>query len=370
MGQALVRLVDVSKAYGSVSALREASLDVMEGEFFTLLGPSGSGKSTTLMLIAGFEQPSAGQILFRGVSLGARPPHKREMGMVFQNYALFPHMTVFENVAFPLRMHRVRRSEMAPRVRDMLAVVGLPGLEGRYPRQLSGGQQQRVALARALVYRPALLLLDEPLGALDKKLREEMQSELKSIQRELGVTTLYVTHDQQEALALSDRIAIMNRGEIVQVGSPLELYERPASAFVAGFLGDVNLLEGCVTGREGRDLRIAVEGGLLVRAEGDSAIALGARVIVAIRPERLTIGDEASGAYNAWPGVVSNTVFVGELVRHSVALSGGVRMKLTRQYQGAESVWAEGRSVVLSVTPRDCRVVSGVEQSTSEDRAG
>src|SRR6267142_912392 len=246
MSEPLVTLFAVSKHYGRAIAVNNVSLDVFEGEFVTLLGPSGSGKTTMLMLIAGFEAPTSGEIRIRGASVVARPPEKRDIGMVFQSYALFPHMTVFDNVAFPLRTRRLAGPEVTQRVDEALAAVRMSGLDGRYPRQLSGGQQQRIALARALVYRPSLLLMDEPLGALDKKLREEMQSELKSLQRELGITTLYVTHDQQEALALSDRIAIMNGGDLVQVGAPLALYEHPATDFVAGFLGDVNLVDGVV----------------------------------------------------------------------------------------------------------------------------
>src|SRR5215472_9985364 len=261
MAPVLVSLVGVSKTYGRAMAVQRLALDVAEGEFLTLLGPSGSGKTTTLMLIAGFERPTSGEILIRGASVLAQPPEKRDIGMVFQSYALFPHMTVFDNVAFPLRTRRLAASEVARRVGQALEAVRMSGLDGRYPRQLSGGQQQRIALARALVYRPSLLLMDEPLGALDKKLREEMQSELKSLQRELGITTLYVTHDQQEALALSDRIAIMNGGDVIQVDSPLALYERPATEFVAGFVGDVNLVEGVAAETGGNLARIQLVDG-------------------------------------------------------------------------------------------------------------
>src|SRR5438034_6696152 len=275
MSRVLVTLANVHKAYGRVVALNDLSLDIAEGEFLTILGPSGSGKTTTLMLIAGFERPTRGEIFIRGESVVARPPEKRDIGMVFQSYALFPHMTVFDNVAFPLRARRLAARAVAGRVSEALAVVRLPGLQDRYPRQLSGGQQQRVALARSLVYRPSLLLMDEPLGALDRKLREEMQSELKTIQRELGVTTLYVTHDQQEALALSDRIAVMNAGDLVQVGAPLELYERPATDFVAGFLGDVNLVDGVVVEIAGGSGRIRITEGLDVSTPAGPAVAVG-----------------------------------------------------------------------------------------------
>src|SRR5215831_5575168 len=288
MPAVLVKLDRVAKMYGPVHAVNDVSLDVHEGEFLTLLGPSGSGKTTMLMLIAGFEHPSSGEILIRGASVVAQPPHRRDIGMVFQSYALFPHMTVFDNVAFPLRARKMPGREIDSRVRQVLDIVRLPDVERRYPRQLSGGQQQRVALARAVAYQPSLLLMDEPLGALDRKLREEMQLELKTIQRELGVTTLYVTHDQQEALALSDRIAIMNHGDLVQIGSPVELYESPADDFVAGFLGDVNLLEGVAT-LDGGLLRIAV-GTLEVAVQGSGREAVGKTVRASVRPERLRFG--------------------------------------------------------------------------------
>jgi ABC-type Fe3+/spermidine/putrescine transport system ATPase subunit len=284
MPRSLVTLVAVSKAYGRTIAVNKVSLEVGEGEFVTLLGPSGSGKTTTLMLIAGFEQPTSGEILVRGESVVTRPPEKRDIGMVFQSYALFPHMTVFENVAFPLKTRRVAGPDVAKRVGEVLAAVRMAGLGARYPRQLSGGQQQRVALARALVYRPSLLLMDEPLGALDKKLREEMQSEIKTLQRELGITTIYVTHDQQEALALSDRIAIMNGGDVIQVGSPLALYERPATDFVAGFLGDVNFVEGVAAVVSGELVRVQVGDGPEVLTLGGPPLAPGKRVRMTIRP--------------------------------------------------------------------------------------
>jgi len=266
MSEPFVTLRAVSKHYGRAIAVNKISLDVFEGEFVTLLGPSGSGKTTTLMLIAGFEQPTAGEIRIRGESVVARPPEKRDIGMVFQTYALFPHMSVLDNVAYPLRTRRVRSPEVMERVARALDAVRMSPFAGRYPRQLSGGQQQRVALARALVYRPSLLLMDEPLGALDKKLRDEMQAELKNLQRTLGVTTLYVTHDQQEALTLSDRVAIMNAGDVVQIGSPLDLYEHPATDFVAGFLGDVNTFDGVAGDTAGAVTHIAVADGFHVCA--------------------------------------------------------------------------------------------------------
>jgi ABC-type Fe3+/spermidine/putrescine transport system ATPase subunit len=241
-----VRLVDVSRSYGSVVAVSHLTLDVTAGEFLTLLGPSGCGKTTTLNMIAGFLQPSAGEIWLRGRRVESLPPYRRDTAMVFQQYALFPHMTVFENIAFGLRMRRTPAAQLRARVDEALALVGLPGLGDRFPLQLSGGQQQRVALARAIAVRPAVLLLDEPLSNLDLKLREGMRLELKRLHRELGTTTIFVTHDQTEALVLSTRIAVMHQGRIEQVGAPQEIYEQPRSRFVAEFVGQTNLLRGRV----------------------------------------------------------------------------------------------------------------------------
>jgi len=354
----LVKLDRVAKTYGPVRAVNDVSLDVHEREFLTLLGPSGSGKTTMLMLIAGFEQPASGEILIRGASVVAQPPHRRDIGMVFQSYALFPHMTVFDNVAFPLRARKTPGREIDARVRQVLDIVRLPGVEKRYPRQLSGGQQQRVALARAVAYRPSLLLMDEPLGALDRKLREEMQLELKTIQRELGVTTLYVTHDQQEALALSDRIAIMNHGDLVQIGSPVELYESPADDFVAGFLGDVNLLEGVAT-VDGGLLRITV-GPLGVVVPGGGREVAGKTVRVSVRPERLRFafdGQAASPADNAWPGVVRDAVFQGEFVRYTVVVGGTIALKLVQPFSGPHAMLRPGQAAVVQSAAHDWRVI-------------
>jgi putative spermidine/putrescine transport system ATP-binding protein len=356
MSRSLVRLVGVSKAYGRTVAVNNVSLEVGEGEFVTLLGPSGSGKTTTLMLIAGFERPTGGQILMRGESVVARPPEKRDIGMVFQSYALFPHMTVFENVAFPLRTRRLAGPEVAKRVDEVLAAVRMSGLDGRYPRQLSGGQQQRIALARALVYRPSLLLMDEPLGALDKKLREEMQSELKTLQRELGITTLYVTHDQQEALALSDRIAIMNGGDVVQVGSPLALYEHPATDFVAGFLGDVNLVDGVAAEAATGLVRVQIVDGPEVLTLGELPLAAGKRVRLAIRPERLEIGTTELAGPNAWRGRVREVAFYGELVRYGVDVQSSVVLRVTRPFRGQDTLFTLGQEIWLTSRPDDWRL--------------
>lgn len=355
MSEPLVMLRAVSKHYGRAIAVNKVSLDVFEGEFVTLLGPSGSGKTTTLMLIAGFEEPTSGEIRIRGASVLTRPPEKRDIGMVFQSYALFPHMSTFENVAYPLRTRRLPAAETAERVGRALDSVRMSGFAERYPRQLSGGQQQRVAVARALVYRPSLLLMDEPLGALDKKLREEMQGELKSLQRTLGVTTLYVTHDQQEALTLSDRVAIMNTGDLVQIGSPRELYDRPATDFVAGFLGDVNSVDGVVRDTSGDVTRVALADGLDVATCAASSLAPGKRVRLCIRPERLDLATAPAGV-NCWRGRVREAVFRGELVRYGVELRPGLVLGVSRPYRGHETLVAIGDEVWVTSRPDDWRV--------------
>jgi spermidine/putrescine ABC transporter ATP-binding subunit len=351
-----VTLRAVSKHYGRAIAVNNVSLDVFEGEFVTLLGPSGSGKTTTLMLIAGFEAPTSGEIRIRGASVVARPPEKRDIGMVFQSYALFPHMSVFDNVAYPLRTRRLPSTEVAERVTRVLDAVRMSRFAERYPRQLSGGQQQRVAVARALVYRPSLLLMDEPLGALDRKLREEMQSELKGLQRTLGVTTLYVTHDQQEALALSDRIAIMNAGDLVQIGSPLALYEQPATDFVAGFLGDVNTLDGVVAGADTSGVRVEIACGIEVAVATTARPATGKRVRVSLRPERLDLATAAVAGVNCWRGRVREATFRGELVRYGVELGPGLVVSMSRPYRGHETIFAPGQEVLVTSRPEDWRV--------------
>jgi spermidine/putrescine ABC transporter ATP-binding subunit len=356
MSRVVVTIAGVHKAYGRVVALNDLSLEIIEGEFITLLGPSGSGKSTTLMLIAGFEEPTRGAILIRGESVVGRPPERRDIGLVFQSYALFPHMNVFENVAVPLRTRRVATREVNMRVGEILEAVRLSGLGGRYPRQLSGGQQQRVALARALVYRPSLLLMDEPLGALDRKLREEMQTELKSIQRELAVTTLYVTHDQQEALALSDRIAIMHAGDLVQIGSPVELYERPAADFVASFLGDVNFVVGTISRWSEALASVEVEAGFTVAADTPRPLTTGKRVRLSIRPERLQLAAPGADDDGAWSVVVRDVIFHGELLRYVVETERGSRLKVTQPYRGQETILAVGQPGRLRASPRDWRV--------------
>jgi spermidine/putrescine ABC transporter ATP-binding subunit len=360
MSRVLVELRRVVKEYAAgVAAVREVNLDIYEGEFLTLLGPSGSGKTTTLMLIAGFEELTAGSIRVRGRSVGELPPEKRDVGMVFQNYALFPHMTVFDNVAFPLRMRRTPRDEIARRVQETLATVRLQGFERRLPRQLSGGQQQRVALARALVFRPSLLLMDEPLAALDRKLREQMQAELKAIQRELGVTTLYVTHDQQEALTLSDRIGVMNRGALVQVGAPVDVYDRPVDRFTAEFLGEANLVDGRVTGIAEGVLRVAVAADVVIEAELRVELPRGTKVCLMARPEALELRPRPEGGPDEWPGVVRDAVFLGDIVRYAVELAEGVVLRVARPYRRDAAPLKPGQRVTVAGAPRAWAVFPG-----------
>jgi spermidine/putrescine ABC transporter ATP-binding subunit len=312
-----VRLEAVSKTYGSETVVSEISLAIPQGEFFTLLGPSGSGKTTTLSMIAGFTLPDQGRVHINGKDATRAPPRDRGLGMVFQNYAIFPHLDVFGNVAFPLSVRKVPKPEVGRRVAEALAIVKLTGFEKRFARQLSGGQQQRVALARAIVGQPRVVLMDEPLGALDKNLRYHMQVEIKEISRRLGMTVVYVTHDQEEALTMSDRIAIMDRGRIAQIGPPREVYERPDSAFVAKFLGEANLIR---AKREGGTLRGA--GGAWFDLAADRSQVAEGQVFV--RPEKVTLlPDERAQAANQVSGTVRHTAFLGNVVRYEVALPDG-----------------------------------------------
>ncbi|WP_206955908.1 ABC transporter ATP-binding protein [Trinickia acidisoli] len=294
----------LSKRYGDFVALAPTDLDVAQGEFLTLLGPSGSGKTTLLSLIAGLAQPDDGHIRINGNDVTYGAPYERDIGMVFQNYALFPHMTVAENIAFPLQMRRVDTKSARERVMQALDMVHLPHVAERYPRELSGGQQQRIALARCMVYRPSIILMDEPLGALDKKLRDHMQLEIKRIHRELGTTIVYVTHDQEEAMTMSDRICLMNAGAIAQLGTPADLYFRPKSLFVADFLGESNLLDATVTGRDGDQVRVSVRGADTGQAMVyDSAIKVGSAVKLLLRPQNLSVRDDGRNGGNDGVGV-------------------------------------------------------------------
>lgn len=316
----VLQLRNLEKRYGDVWAVRGVSLEIRDGEFLTLLGPSGSGKTTILLMIAGFEYPTRGQIVLRNKSINLVPPEKRDIGMVFQNYALFPHMTIFENIAFPLRMRNIKRQEIERRVKEALDLVQLQGYEHRYPKQLSGGQQQRIALARAVVFNPRVLLMDEPLGALDKKLREHMQLEIKHIQSQLRRTVIYVTHDQEEALVMSDRIAVMNEGRIEQVGTPEELYEKPANRFVAGFIGESNFIEGRVVGRRHDGVTIRMDDQSEVRLTCKQETSIGEDVSFGIRPEKMFILDGQSQPDNVLEGVVTEVIYAGGITRYKITV--------------------------------------------------
>ena len=348
----------IEKRYGSVIAVDEISLDIAPGEFVTLLGPSGSGKTTTLMMLAGFEIPSAGEIYVDEDPIAAVPPYRRNIGMVFQNYALFPHMTVGENIAFPLQMRKIGRGEITRQTTEVLELVGLPGYEGRYPRQLSGGQQQRVAVARALVFNPRVLLMDEPLGALDKQLREHLQLEIKALHEQLGVTIIYVTHDQEEALVMSDRIAVMNNGRIEQCGLPTELYDEPSTRFVATFIGESNFIEGVVQRIDGAAACVDAPGLGELRAPARAGLVAGVPAALTIRPEKITAAENGIAPdMNTVTGTVDDVVFVGEMRRYVVQLPGGQRLVLKAQNRTGVPSFSRGDAIRACWNIDDCRIV-------------
>jgi spermidine/putrescine transport system ATP-binding protein len=328
LSEASVHLAGVSKAFGDFVAVREMDLEIAEGEFFTMLGPSGCGKTTTLRMVAGFEQPTTGAIRIDGADVAGLPPHRRPTNTVFQSYALFPHLSVAENVAFGLERKKVAKDEIERRVAAELERVGLAAEGNRRPNQLSGGMQQRVALARALVNLPKVLLLDEPLGALDLKLRKGLQLELKRIQRDVGITFVYVTHDQEEALTMSDRIAVMNRGRVEQCDEPEAVYERPATTFVAGFIGVSNLMPGHVVQANGSTSRVKLDTGVEIEAPADG-LTMGERCHAVVRPEKLRLDRKDDPPRDGWPqvdGQVESSVFLGTATQIIVRLAGDVRM--------------------------------------------
>lgn len=325
----LVQFIGVEKRYDNASlAVADLNLEVRQGEFLTLLGPSGSGKTTTLMMLAGFEAPSRGDILLRGQSLEGKPPHRRNMGVVFQNYALFPHMNVAQNLAFPLKVRGIKGTEADRKVDDALALVHLEDLGHRRPDQLSGGQKQRVALARALIFTPDIVLMDEPLGALDRQLRERLQTEIKRIQRETGVTVVYVTHDQVEALTLSDRIAVFASGKVQQVDTPEAIYERPATAFVAGFVGENNGIAGIVTARNGTTCDVRIAGGAMLQAIAVGDILTGDRVMATVRPEHVQSGPAVAPPYNQFTASIDDVVYHGDHSQIRAILPGGAALTI------------------------------------------
>ncbi len=360
-GRRVAKYVEPS-ASGLIIAVDHIDLEVHDGEFFSLLGPSGCGKTTTLRMIGGFEQPTSGTIELAGEDVTWLPPYKRNVNTVFQNYALFPHLTIFDNVAFGLRRRHVDDAEIKQRVSEMLDLVELPGYERRKPAQLSGGQAQRVALARALVNKPSVLLLDEPLGALDLKLRKQMQVELKRIQEDVGITFIYVTHDQEEAMTMSDRIAVMNRGKYEQLGDPESLYEHPATRFVAGFLGVSNLLTGTVQGTDGEYATVRVADDL-VRVPRSLVDGM-ARVDVGIRPEKIRIKHREPGAadgHNRLNGVIRDASYLGVSTQYIVEAPGGISLTVYEQNVERAShseLWEPGEEVSLVWLPDHCFAVA------------
>ncbi len=354
---ARVEIEYLTKYYSEVGANRDVNLDVRPGEFLTFLGPSGSGKTTTLMIIAGFVVPTSGDVRINDRSIVQVPVHKRGIGMVFQNYALFPHLNVARNVAFPLEMRNLPKAEVARRVDAVLELVRLGGLRDRRPRQLSGGQQQRVALARALVFEPSVLLLDEPLGALDAKLREEMKLELKRLHHKIGATVLFVTHDQEEALTLSDRIAVFNDGALAQVGTPDELYHRPANRFVADFIGETNLLTGRVVAIEGESCRIALASGIEATGRLRDGFPKPERwATYTLRLEKITIGDAAAACANHHEGTVEEFLFIGDSTKYLVRLAPDLEITVKLPETGV-SRFAAGHEVAVGWNEDDMLLV-------------
>jgi putative spermidine/putrescine transport system ATP-binding protein len=354
-----IDLRGVTKRYGAERVVDDVSLAIQPGEFFSLLGPSGSGKTTTLMMIAGFAGVDEGAIAVDGADISGMQPQHRGFGMVFQNYAIFPHLNVFENVAFPLRARRQPEAAVRERVTWALDLVQLGAFADRFARQLSGGQQQRVAIARAIVFEPRIVLMDEPLGALDKNLRYDMQVEIKEIQRRLGMTVVYVTHDQEEAMNMSDRIAIMNRGRIEQVGMPSEVYERPSNAFVGRFLGEANILDGTIDGLEGDCATLRV-GGLVLLARVRDAVTVGSRASLFVRPERVAIrlpgAGERSG--NRVEGRVRRVSFLGNIVRYLVEAAPSTHVMVDVQNDGRPPL-AVDTAVALGWAMDDSLILAG-----------
>ncbi len=351
-----IRFDRVSKRFGEMTAVKEMELTIRKGEFFSMLGPSGCGKTTTLRMVAGFEQPTEGSIYLEGEPVGDVPPYRRNVNTVFQSYALFENLDVFENVAFGLKRRKVSKDEIKTRVDEALDLVQLPSRSDARPRELSGGQKQRVALARALVNRPSVLLLDEPLGALDLKLRRQMQVELKQIQREVGITFVYVTHDQEEALSMSDRIAVMDSGEVRQCGEPEDVYEHPGGEFVAGFIGISNLIEGTV--EDGNQVRIA--SGALLRAPLPEDCGRGSTVQLSVRPEKIAVDDDIEEDMVSLDGTVESRVYLGVSTQITVALGGGGRLVALEQatYRAsADDRWEPGMAVRLGWHPENCLVL-------------
>ena len=347
--QPQIRFSGIQKSYdGATNVVEDLDLDVARGEFLTLLGPSGSGKTTTLMMLAGFEQPSSGDIFVDGQRINDLPTFRRNFGVVFQNYALFPHMTVAQNLAFPLRMHKVAKEEIPARVRKALQTVKMQDFSERMPGQLSGGQQQRIALARALVFEPKMVLMDEPLGALDKQLREHMQLEIRELHRKLGITMLYVTHDQSEALTMSDRIAVFHEGRIQQIADPQTIYERPSNPFVASFIGENNRIEGRVERISGEDVTVRTDHGALISASARTELSTGEAVHVVIRPERVALAGRSGDGATQVKAVIREVIYHGDHLRVAVEAEGCSELVARIPHDDDLAVPAEGEACQVS----------------------
>ncbi len=346
-------IAQLRKTYGPVTAVSGADLEVAEGEFVTLLGPSGSGKTTLLMMVAGLTWPDSGEVRIDGRLCTYLPSHRRDIGMVFQNYALFPHLTVFENIAFPLRMRRTPDREIATRVHEALERVQLPDVAGRLPSALSGGQQQRIALARCIVYQPSIILMDEPLGALDKKLRDHMQLEIKALHEQLGITVLYVTHDQEEAMVMSDRICLFNDGAIEQLGPPAELYFTPRSRFAAAFLGESNLVDSTVAAVEQDRVRLSIPGSGSVEAPLRFPLQPGEQTSFMVRPESIVLTASPEPGQNAVDGIVRDRIMTGGITKHFVEVAEGLTISASCLTSRSPGIGRPGERVTLAWSSRD-----------------
>jgi putative spermidine/putrescine transport system ATP-binding protein len=363
MSETMVRFSGVQKSYdGETLVVKDLNLDIAKGEFLTMLGPSGSGKTTTLMMLAGFEPATHGEIFVEGQPINNTPPHKRGIGMVFQNYALFPHMTVAENLAFPLQVRNLGKADIEDRVKKILKLVELPGMASRRPGQLSGGQQQRIAVARALVFEPELVLMDEPLGALDKQLREQMQYEIKHIHERLGVTIVYVTHDQSEALTMSNRIAVFNDGVVQQLSTPDELYERPQNSFVAQFIGENNKLKGTVVEIDRNKLAtVKLDSGDLVKAEAIKVTKKGERTLLSIRPERVDINPPLKSGIVGLKARIVELIYLGDHLRARLEVAGQDNFIVKVPNKSGQKGVARGDVVKIGWRGEDCRALDYME---------
>ena len=354
----MVELRNVTKRFGAYEALKDASFEIRAGEFMTFLGPSGCGKTTCLRLISGFDTPTSGQILLDGKDVTLEPPYRRDVNQVFQNYALFPHLTIYENIAFGLRMKKIPASQIRERVDRVVKMTSLEDFTTRKPAQLSGGQRQRVALARAIVCEPKVLLLDEPLSALDAKLRTQMRVELKQLQKKLGITFIFVTHDQEEALTMSDRVAVLNAGRVEQIGTVNEIYYKPATRFVASFIGESNIVEAEILRSEGEFLHCRLEGGLELDVRTPKPPA-HSQILLSLRPEKIRLTRENPGGRNSFPGTIEMEIFKGAVDDLTISVQGGLQLGAVLTNDGqAESDLHEGERVFARIQPEDIHIVA------------